>query len=72
MSNSQEKLVTRAAQNQGYRLEKVGKGAHHGRFALVNIAQGARMASGVPGDNFSFSLQEAEDWLAKHKVQAKT
>ena len=71
MSNSQEKLVTRAAQSQGYRLEKVGKGAHHGRFALVNIAEGARMASGIPGDNFSFSLQEAEAWLARHKTPAK-
>jgi hypothetical protein len=65
MTNSQEKRVNRLAQSKGYRLEKVGKGPHHGRFAIVNLAEGARVASGVPGDEFSFSLQEAEDWLSK-------
>jgi hypothetical protein len=65
MSNSQEKRVSRAALSKGYRLEKVGKGPHHGRFAIVNVAQGSRIASGVPGAEFSFALQEVEDWLAK-------
>ena len=65
LTNSQEKRVNRLAQSKGYRLEKVGKGPHHGRFAIVNLAEGARVASGVPGDEFSFSLQEAEDWLSK-------
>src|SRR5204863_3579177 len=32
MTNSQEKRVSRIAQSKGYRLEKVGKGPHHGRF----------------------------------------
>ena len=67
MTNSQEKRVERTAQNRGYRLEKVGKGPHHGRFAIVNIAEGSRIASGVPGAEYSFSLQEVEDWLAKGK-----
>ncbi len=65
MTNTQEKHVTRAALSKGYTLEKVGKGPHHGRFSLLNKAEGARMNSGVPGAEFSFSLQEAEDWLAK-------
>jgi hypothetical protein len=65
MTNSQEKRVNRIAQSKGYRLEKVGKGPHHGRFSIVNVAQGSRVASGLPGDEFSFSLQEAEDWLSK-------
>jgi hypothetical protein len=65
MTNSQEKRVSRVAQSKGYRLEKVGKGAHHGRFAIVNIAEGSRVASGIAGAEFSFSLQEAEEWLAK-------
>ena len=65
MTNSQEKRVNRIAQSKGYRLEKVGKGPHHGRFSIVNLAEGARVASGVPGDEFSFSLQEAEEWLSK-------
>jgi hypothetical protein len=64
MTNSQEKRVSRIAQSKGYRLEKVGKGLHHGRFSIVNLAEGSRVASGVPGDEFSFSLQEAEDWLS--------
>lgn len=65
MSNSQEKRVSRLAQQKGYRIEKVGKGAHHGRFSIVNIREGARMASGIPTDEYTFSLEEAEVWLAK-------
>jgi hypothetical protein len=65
MTNTQEKHVTRTALSKGYTLEKVGKGPHHGRFSLLHKAEGARMHSGVPGAEFSFSLQEAEDWLAK-------
>jgi hypothetical protein len=32
---------------------------------LLNKAEGSRVRSDVPGAEFSFSLQEAEDWLAK-------
>ena len=67
MSNSQEKRANRMAQAKGYRLEKIGKGAHHGRFSIVKISEGARVSSGIPGDEFSFSLDEAEAWLAKSK-----
>jgi hypothetical protein len=65
MSNTQEKHATRVAASKGYTLEKVGKGAHHGRFSIIHKAQGSRVRSDVPGAEFSFSLQEAEDWLAK-------
>jgi hypothetical protein len=65
MTNSQEKRVSRIAQSRGYRLEKVGKGPHHGRFAIVLVAEGSRVASGISGAEFSFSLQEAEEWLSK-------
>lgn len=64
MTNSQEKRVDRIAHGRGFRLEKVGKGPHHGRFCIVNIAEGTRVASEMPGAMFTFSLQEAEDWLA--------
>ena len=64
MTNSQEKRLSRLAELKGYRLEKVGKGLHHGRFSLVNIVEGARVRSGVPGDEYTFSLEEAEAWLA--------
>ncbi len=67
MSNSQEKRASRVAQAKGYRLEKIGKGPHHGRFSLVKISERARVSSGIPGDEFSFSLDEAEAWLAKSK-----
>ncbi|CFX01634.1 protein of unknown function [Candidatus Filomicrobium marinum] len=66
MTNAQEKHVTRIAASKGYLLEKVGKGPHHGRFALVNKKEGNRAHSGIPDAEFSFTLQEAEDWLAKH------
>jgi hypothetical protein len=69
MSNSQEKRVTRLAQAKGYRLEKVGKGAHHGRFCIV--AGGTRVQSGISGAEFSFTLDEAEQWLAKHDKAAQ-
>ena len=67
MSKSQEKRVTRLAEGKGYHLEKVGKGAHHGRFSIIKVSEGARISSGIPGDEFSFSLDEAEAWLAKPK-----
>ena len=66
MPNAVEKRINRVADAKGYRLEKVGKGPHHGRFAIVNVAEGSRMTSGVPGAEYSFSPEEAEDWLAKH------
>ena len=65
MTNAQEKQLSRLAQSRGYRLETVGKGPHHGRFSLLNIAEGSRAVSGSPDDRFSFSLKEAEDWLTK-------
>lgn len=72
MSNSEEKRVTRTAQGKGYRLEKVGKGPHHGRFSIVNIAEGSRAPSGVAGADYTFSLQEAEAWLATHSAATKS
>jgi hypothetical protein len=71
MTNSQEKRVSRMAQAKGYRPEKVGKGAHHGRFAIVKVDEDSRMRSGIPGAEYTFSLQEAEDWLAKVSQSAK-
>lgn len=65
MPNAHEKRVSQMALSKGYRLEKVGKGVHHGRFAIVNIAQGARMPSGIQGSEYTFSIDEAESWLAK-------
>lgn len=65
MTNTEERHTTRIAESKGYTLEKVGKGPHHGRFAIVNKAQGSRVRSDVPGAEFTFSLQEAEAWLAK-------
>jgi hypothetical protein len=65
MSNAEEKRVSQIAHRKGYRLEKVGKGAHHGRFSIVHIAEGSRANSGVRGAEFTFSLQEAEEWLEK-------
>ena len=65
MTNAAEKRVTRTASSKGYALEKVGKGPHHGRFAIIKTAEGSRMPSGVAGAEYSFSIEEAEQWLAK-------
>ena len=65
MTNADEKRASQAAQKRGYRLEKVGKGPHHGRFSIVHIAEGSRVPSGIHGAEFTFSLPEVQTWLAK-------
>jgi hypothetical protein len=66
MSNSQERRVSRIAEQKGFRLEKAGHGKGHGRFCIMNLAEGERMRSGVLDHEYSFSLEEAEAWLAQH------
>jgi hypothetical protein len=65
MTNAQEKRVNRIAELKGFRLEKGGHGKAHGRFYVMDVAEGGRMRSGVPDHEYSFSLDEAEAWLAK-------
>jgi hypothetical protein len=48
MTNAQEKHVNRIAELKGFRLEKGGHGKGHGRFYVMDIAEGGRMRSGVP------------------------
>ena len=38
----------------------------HGRFYIINLAEGSRMRSGVHDHEYSFSLEEAEAWLDTH------
>jgi hypothetical protein len=66
MSNSQERRVSRIAEQKGFRLEKAGHGKGHGRFCLMSLAEGERMRSGALDHEYSFSLEEAEAWLAQH------
>jgi hypothetical protein len=65
MSNAQEKRVNRIAELKGFRLERAGHGKGHGRFYIMNVAEGGRMRSGILDHEYSFSLQEAEAWLAE-------
>ena len=66
MTNAQEKRVTRIAELKGFRLEKAGHGKGHGRFYIMNVAEGGRMRSDVLDHEYSFSLEEAEAWLSTH------
>jgi hypothetical protein len=66
MTNAQEKRVNRIAELKGFRLEKGGHGKGHGRFYIMDVAEGGRVRSGVPDREYSFSLEEAEAWLAGH------
>jgi hypothetical protein len=66
MTNAQEKRLNRVAELSGFRLEKAGHGKGHGRFYIMNVAEGARVRSGVLDHEYSFSLEEAEAWLSKH------
>jgi hypothetical protein len=66
MTNAQEKRVTRIAELKGFRLEKAGHGKGHGRFYIMNVAEGGRVRSDVLDHEYSFSLEEAEAWLSTH------
>ena len=62
MTGAHEKSVRRLADRKGFRLDKVGKGHH--RFYIIDLASSGRMPSGVPDHDYSFSLEQAEEWLA--------
>ncbi len=66
MTNAQEKRVNRIAELKGFHLERAGHGKGHGRFYIMNLAEGGRMRSGILDHEYSFSLEEAEAWLATH------
>jgi hypothetical protein len=62
MTSGHEKAVHRLAERKGFLLDKMGKGHH--RFYIVDLASSGRMPSGVPHHEYTFSLEEAEHWLA--------
>lgn len=66
MSNADEKRVNHLAERKGFHLEKAGHGKAHGRFYIMNVAEGSRMRSGVADHEYSFSLVEAEAWLSAY------
>jgi hypothetical protein len=67
MTNAQEKHINRIAERKGFRLDKAGHGKGHGRFYIMSLAEGERMRSGVPDHEYSFSMEEAEAWLAAYQ-----
>jgi hypothetical protein len=70
MTNAQEKRVNRIAEHKGFRLEKAGHGKGHGRFYIMSVAEGGRIRSDVLDHEYSFSLGEAEAWLATRNDSA--
>src|SRR5260370_18798744 len=66
MANAKGKRVNRIVEVKGFRVEKAGHGKGHGRFYIMNLAEGGRMRSGILDHEYSFSLEEAEAWLATH------
>ena len=66
MTGADEKRVHHLAERKGFRLAKVGKGQH--RFYLIEAGSGAKMASDVPGHEYSFTLEEAKAWLDARSV----
>ena len=61
MTGAHEKSVHRLAERKGFRLDKVGKGQH--RFAMIDLASGGKIPSGVAGHEYSFTLDDVEVWL---------
>ena len=68
--SADEKRVHHLAERKGYRLDKVGKGLH--RFYIVDLESGGRMASDVPGHEYSFTLEEAKEWLGTRDAKGKS
>jgi hypothetical protein len=66
LSNAEEKRVQKLAERKGFHLEKAGHGKSHGRFYIMDVAEGARMRSGVAEHEYSFLLEEAEAWLSAY------
>ena len=64
--NAQENRVKHIAECKGFRLDKAGHGKGHGRFYIMNLAEGGRMRSGVLDHEYSFSLEEAEALVDTH------
>ena len=69
MTAAHEKSVCRLAERKGFRLDKVGKGQH--RFYIINLESSGRMSSAVPDHEYSFSLEQAEEWLASRDDRPK-
>ena len=61
MTGAHDKSIHRLAERKGFRLDKVGKGQH--RFAMIDLASGGKIPSGVAGHEYSFTLEEVEVWL---------
>ena len=68
--SADEKRVHHLAERKGYRLDKVGKGLH--RFYLIDVESGGRMPSEVPGVEYSFTLEEAKEWLGTRDDKSKS
>jgi hypothetical protein len=64
--NAQENRGKHIAECKGFRLDKAGHGKGHGRFYIMNLAEGGRMRSGVLDHKYSFSLEEAEALFDTH------
>lgn len=64
--NAQENRVKHIDECKGFRLDKAGHGKGHGRFYIMNLAEGGRMRSGVLDHEYSFSLEEAEALVDTH------
>ena len=47
----------------------MGKGQH--RFYLIDLGSGGRLPSNIPGHEYSFTLEEAEAWLATRENVAQ-
>ena len=68
--SADEKRVHHLAERKGYRLDKVGKGLH--RFYLIDVESGGRMPSEVSGHEYSFTLEEAKEWLRTRDDKSKS
>ena len=61
MIGDDEKRVHHLAERKGFRLERMGPADN--RFYVIDVASGGKMPSDAPGHPYSFTLQEAKDWL---------
>ena len=69
MIGDDEKRVLHLAERKGFRLERVG--AAEDRYYVIDVASSGKMPSDVAGHPYSFTLGEANLWLAAREDKAR-
>jgi hypothetical protein len=65
-----ERKVDYLAVRKGFRLDRIGLGED--RYYVIELATGGKMPSDVPYHPYSFTLEEANEWLEAREDKHRT